>query len=136
MGEVALRGLAFLLLISFLGCATKAQRRTPSWPVVGKRVYVSEMLVPFSKLGLPDAQGLHSGSVDEFPIETIRPLASYPPCEALEVLKVGDGHLRLWHLEDAQIFELRGNWERLVHETKEECLSSVEPEPSQEGEVD
>ncbi len=137
MREVALWAFALLLAVSFLGCAVKAKRRTPSWPVKGHIVYVSETLVPLAEWRPGQTYG---SGYDQSPFAGMRPsdlgLATYPPCEGVEVLKVRQELLRLRHLQDGQAFELTGNWESSVHGTKEECLENVEPKPSQKDGAD
>ena len=92
------------------------------------------------KPGQTYAPGPGPTGVDQIPIERMRPsglgLATYPPCEGVEVLKVRQELLRLRHLQDGQVFELTGNWESSVHGTKEECLENVEPKPSQKDGAD
>ena len=126
MSKAAKRILVLLLVASFSGCAAK--KGSPSWPARGKIVYVSERLVPLWKSGeiRSREQGADS-EIQQIPLEQMRTLANYPPCQALEVTKVTFESLHLWHMEDGQVFKMTGKWESLVHDTKEECLEQIEP---------
>ena len=132
MLKAAERIFVLVLVASCSGCAAK--QGPLNWPLKGKIVYVAERLVPLSKssqIRSPD-QGADSG-VQQIPLERMRTLASYPPCQALEVTKVTLESLYLWHMEDGQVFKMTGKWEGLVHDTREECLAQIEPGLLQEG---
>ena len=126
------RILVLFLVASASGCAAK--KRAPGWPVQGKIVYVAERLVPLWKSGEIHSreQGTDSG-VQQIPLDRMRTITSYPPCQALEVTKVTFESLHLWHMEDGQVFKMTGKWESLVHDTREECLEQIEPGLLHEG---
>ena len=133
MLKTAERILVLLLVASASGCAAK--KIFLDWPLKGNIVYVSERLVPLSKSSeIRSPEQGEDSRVQQIPLDRMRTLASYPPCQPLEVTKVTIESLHLWHMEDGQVFKMTGKWESLVHDTREKCLQRIEPGLIQGGE--